>query len=408
MDPRLHAYIQEQRKRGVPDSQIKLSLLRAGYAPSIIDAGLARQEHHHLPMALIIVGFLVVVVAMAVVFFTAFNRSEPSFLLDLNTKPLQVDVEPGGQLSFIKEISSMGSAKRHDMVLTHSILNPRNGDELLSKKETMAIETKGSSTTTIDIPADLSPGYYLMQTLADYEGKQAVASFLFKVYKKGPVPTCFDNEQNQDETGVDCGGSCDPCDHCSDGLLDGDETDVDCGGSCVPCVEGSCFDNVQDQDEEGVDCGGVCRPCLTASCFDGIRNQDETGIDCGGICRACTQGDRSFRDLDPREQLIFARNLATTDPDQAHDLCTTLTDQAQKDECIAQVADEVDDKAMCDQILIPSKKDSCLLSFALEGDYTVCSEITNIYLMNSCLNLEKAAAKKASSADPASGDALAS
>lgn len=52
------------------------------------------------------------------------------------------------------------------------------------------------------------------------------------------TPTCTDGKQNGDETGTDCGGSCDPCPTCTDGLLNGDETGVDCGGTCEPCSTG--------------------------------------------------------------------------------------------------------------------------------------------------------------------------
>jgi hypothetical protein len=57
----------------------------------------------------------------------------------------------------------------------------------------------------------------------------------------GPA-TCDDGIQNQDETGVDCGGtSCPACPTCDDGMMNGDETGVDCGGSdCAPCP---CLDN---------------------------------------------------------------------------------------------------------------------------------------------------------------------
>ncbi len=51
-------------------------------------------------------------------------------------------------------------------------------------------------------------------------------------------PSCTDGIQNGDETGIDCGGSCDPCTidpTCNDGIQNGDETGIDCGGSCVPC-----------------------------------------------------------------------------------------------------------------------------------------------------------------------------
>lgn len=60
----------------------------------------------------------------------------------------------------------------------------------------------------------------------------------------------------------------------------------------VPVIE-SCFDGIQNQDETGVDCGGVCElnfglvcPPVPPpeTCNDGIMNQDETGIDYGGVC----------------------------------------------------------------------------------------------------------------------------
>jgi hypothetical protein len=78
----------------------------------------------------------------------------------------------------------------------------------------------------------------------------------------GPTPTCSDSLQNQDETGVDCGGTtCAPCPTCSDSLQNQDETGVDCGGTtCAPCP--TCSDSLQNQDETDVDCGGTaCAPC---------------------------------------------------------------------------------------------------------------------------------------------------
>lgn len=49
--------------------------------------------------------------------------------------------------------------------------------------------------------------------------------------------TCFDGIQNQNETGIDCGGVCPAvCPTCDDGTLNGNEIDVDCGGpDCSPC-----------------------------------------------------------------------------------------------------------------------------------------------------------------------------
>lgn len=44
---------------------------------------------------------------------------------------------------------------------------------------------------------------------------------------------------------------------------------------------GTCSDGIQNQNETGVDCGGVCTPC---HCSDGIQNNGETGVDCGSVC----------------------------------------------------------------------------------------------------------------------------
>ncbi len=100
----------------------------------------------------------------------------------------------------------------------------------------------------------------------------------------GPAPTCDDGEQNGDETGVDCGGSCAPCATCDDGQQNGNETGVDCGGDCDACP--TCDDGIQNGSETGVDCGGPdCAACAT--CDDGQQNGNETGIDCGGDCTPC-------------------------------------------------------------------------------------------------------------------------
>ena len=52
----------------------------------------------------------------------------------------------------------------------------------------------------------------------------------------------------------------------------------------------TCNDGIQNQNETGIDCGGPCTACeQTPTCSDGIQNQGETGVDCGGPCTACQQ-----------------------------------------------------------------------------------------------------------------------
>lgn len=70
---------------------------------------------------------------------------------------------------------------------------------------------------------------------------------------------------------------------CDDGIKNQDETDIDCGGSCKPCTDGmNCLSNS--------DCkGNYCHEnsCRTPSCSDGIKNQGEEDVDCGGSCNSC-------------------------------------------------------------------------------------------------------------------------
>ena len=62
-----------------------------------------------------------------------------------------------------------------------------------------------------------------------------------------------------------------------------------CGDNPPPTA--TCFDNIQNQGETGVDCGGPCAACPTnnpaPTCSDNVQNQGETGVDCGGPCTAC-------------------------------------------------------------------------------------------------------------------------
>ncbi|MEM0992666.1 MAG: fibronectin type III domain-containing protein [Bacteroidota bacterium] len=152
-----------------------------------------------------------------------------------------------------------------------------------------------SSTNSVTLTNNIVNGIsYEWRVRAVCDGDESPYSEIatFTAGDNSGEPTCDDGIQNGDETGVDCGGSCPPCQTeptCDDGIQNGDETGVDCGGSCPPCqTEPTCDDGIQNGDETGVDCGGSCPPCQTEpTCDDGIQNGDETGIDCGGSCPPC-------------------------------------------------------------------------------------------------------------------------
>ncbi len=119
--------------------------------------------------------------------------------------------------------------------------------------------------------------------------------------------TCYDNKQNQGETGVDCGGPCNACASCSDGKWNQDEDLVDCGGVCPACSQDKidqCYNKLKDNDETSIDCGGkTCPACkqdlpnqYTPSCFNNILDQNEEQVDCGGDCPPCKSIDPTCSD----------------------------------------------------------------------------------------------------------------
>lgn len=75
----------------------------------------------------------------------------------------------------------------------------------------------------------------------------------------------------------------------------------------------TCYDQLQNGDETGTDCGGLfCSPC---GCFNGSMDDFETGIDCGGTCQSpcepsCPPGSELIPvkigdDPTPIDQCIF-------------------------------------------------------------------------------------------------------
>jgi hypothetical protein len=209
---------------------------------------------------------------------------------------------------------------------------------------------------------------------------------------------CKDRVQNGTETGVDCGGTCGPdcavgvgclgdndcqsglcnlvtrtcaADECGDGVLNNDESDVDCGGSCDGCLEGGdceaagdcdsgicnvetltcganhCDSGLIDVDETDVDCGGSCgntcgftqacsvngdcrsgeclpnNTCAQDVCSNGVQDGDETGVDCGGGCEAgCAVGQG-----------------CEAPSDCASDFCQSSTNTCVDDHCVDGVKD---------------------------------------------------------------------
>ncbi|OQB05932.1 MAG: hypothetical protein BWY19_00711 [bacterium ADurb.Bin212] len=211
-----------------------------------------------------------------------------------------IHISASSQIDGGNEFANWGSFTSSQTVPANTSLTFRFRTSIDSINWTSWTDAQNYSDTGIDISSlvtsEQDGSYYrylqVESTLYSIDGFSTPTLSDYTVnYTTTDAPTCSDGIQNGDETGIDCGGSCDACppeESCSDGILNQDEEDVDCGGVCDPCpVAPTCSDGIQNGDEEGIDCGGSCDACPT--CSDGIQNQDETGIDCGGSCPACEE-----------------------------------------------------------------------------------------------------------------------
>ncbi|WP_437834376.1 hypothetical protein [Sorangium sp. So ce1153] len=141
----------------------------------------------------------------------------------------------------------------------------------------------------------------------------------FEFADPGLPAHCIDDTQSDGETGLNCGGECEPCPlgsacaasrdcaegECIDGVCqeagcmndarDGSESDVDCGGSCdKKCATGQACNRASDCESS------VCQEglCVGATCTDGVTNGTESDVDCGADCEGCQDGKdcRSSKD----------------------------------------------------------------------------------------------------------------
>jgi len=129
---------------------------------------------------------------------------------------------------------------------------------------------------TYDSNGGVNGGVYTGLTIDDFPLE------FYEVFEDVPIlPNCFDGIQNQDETGIDCGGVC----------------ELNFGFVCPPPPE-TCSDEIMNQDEAGIDYGGVCGtgdPVAAPAQNFTDNNQDNvddiSGLDVTGSITVATPGD---------------------------------------------------------------------------------------------------------------------
>lgn len=406
-DPRLTAYIQAQLQKGIPLQAVRDGLIKYGYQPQQVDEAFAALhqtvKHEHsisagtlLSIAAVLLG--IILVTFAFFYMNPFTQKQEQ-LLDINLEEIITEAKPGETITFLKEISNLGSDKRYDITVKHELLDT-SGNLAYSKEETLAVETKSSTQTKLKLPATIKPGKYTLRSTAFYSNKKASASLPVTIiagtgtsYKAQKAPSCTDGIQNQGEQGIDCGGPCASCQELTDA----------CPASCDdenPCTADSC------SPATGFQCA---HELIAFCCGNNECEADETSATCATDCLA------SEPDISIFDRLEDIKSLAASNPDKASSLCAGIESNTYrddcygnvgkvsrdlrfcslvksdrtKDDCVSEIAKSSGSSSLCQQITLDTRRDACYMNFVLTGDYSVCESIVDNYLKDSCNALKQ-------------------
>ncbi|MFH1850616.1 MAG: hypothetical protein ABH879_10655 [archaeon] len=323
----LRDYILDQQKKGFDLRTIRDYLISHGYQVDTVDDIISsmqeRTEVRHvitlsrgviIALILILIGSAGAGLA-AYTLLTPAEQPIPATLLDIKLEPVKTRISAAEPLMFLTEIRNLGSDRRYDVLLTHTITDS-SGKPALIREETVAVETTHSSQSRIDHALD--PGTYRLETVASYSTQTARSSFSFTV--RSASAGAEEPEQSA---------------------------------------------------------GGPQDTAAAPTCSDSIRNQGEAGTDCGGPCPAC---------LTPAAHTIpgpAAPESATLES------CQSKRTTIEKDICLVSLADQNNQKSICEKVQKPSQRDSCYMTLAMKGDYALCPLVANRVLKQSCTSLEQ-------------------
>jgi hypothetical protein len=98
-------------------------------------------------------------------------------------------VVPGAELLTNIKLINLGSAGRIDVLMAYEIKDSSD-KTILTKKETVAVETQANFVRTLDIPKDALPGKYKVYAKLIYaDGKEAAAEASFEIVKASSQKT---------------------------------------------------------------------------------------------------------------------------------------------------------------------------------------------------------------------------
>ncbi|MBU0628591.1 MAG: hypothetical protein KKC75_05345 [Nanoarchaeota archaeon] len=402
-------YIREQIRAGYDINTIKAYLLKYGYNETQVNEAIqyaypptevkhvAHFSKTTIAIAAAVVCSLLIISGALFIYLKPGNV--PSQLLDLKTEIVGSSVNIGDKLRFTVELVNLGKELRYDVQLRYEVYNLK--DEIItSKGETIALQTKASSSVGIELP-DVGEGSYYVKTTASYSGGSARATSRFSVVKpSSSVPTTTNptipavptTPSTPSTPSKKCPFSCDDSNACTTDYCN-DGTSYLCRHDMIyPCCgNGICEDN-ENYERCLADCEAPKGQEETM--FEGKTIWEKIDIIKDIAKRDKASALRYCREI---EQITYKYDCLTNVGGVTGDesICSEIDDDIEKDDCYKDVAKESKRSEVCANIVKESKSDQCYMDFATKGDYSVCDKVVNKYLKQSCDSLKQLAEMRA-------------
>jgi hypothetical protein len=355
----LNDYVRTQLQRGYTPDAIRAALLQAGYNPQDIDFALRVSRPAGKKFVLsgrTMIFALAGILAIVLLVFSGillFGKGAKDIQVSMSID--QTELLPGDTLSITSSFSS--EQKRVVPVsLEYAVSEKFTRKAVTSRSGRIDVGISAIDTKDIPLPANIAQGTYDVKLVAKYESLSRVQSASFTVQQlpeEAPVveepvteePELTPLEEPPSE--VPCPESCDDLNPATDDT----------------CVRGSCEHVIKQN-----------------YCGNGECEQGEGAVLCPEDCGAAQ---------DKSAVITQALKQAKSNTEKAATLCNSLVLPQDADPCFAAIANETKKSALCSNIKDSRARDNCLWEFINTGDYSVCEQLSNRYLMTSCQSLAR-------------------
>jgi hypothetical protein len=416
VDKALSDYVKAQLASGYSAQEVKTYLLQKGYAEEDIDYSLktayssAKKPTHKNPLPLLIILLLIIGIIAGVAYFLFFPPNERLEEASLKSSLFfdKSSFKKTDAVAFRLQLENTGERTSFPVKVMFSVTDS-SGKQVHAFSDSIVLIDSLTRAESFKLQSPKAGSYFLSANVS-YEGKSdfQTASFLLQEETNPAVETCFDNKKNQDETGIDCGGSCKACIRQCPIFFD----DKD------PCTTDKCG-----KDTNYLVIHEPITPCCGNMVCESTESKDTCMKDCASPVISLNNNsqinDTSRIEIIETEtplidQVEAIKELAYSDPKKAESMCAeivfpyyrdecyygiaeatnveTYCSQIQEersvDKCLAKLSKLKEDSSLCATITNDVRRDSCYMRFAMKGDYTVCDKIMDDFYIQTCRQLQ--------------------